>query len=279
MPRRFLALLVTLVLAAGAGAACGQEELSAQEIVAGAADATAEAGTSKLALRITTKVGEQNVDISSEGVIDYDEQHGRLTMDLAALGLPGANGQMELLLLGKVIFMKLPAGALPPQLSAKPWVRLDLEALANREGFNLGSLDQLRNSDPTKTLEYLRGASEDVTEVGDEKVRGADTTHYKATVDLRKAAEAQPEAKEAIEQAIEQLGTSIVPMDVWIDDEGRLRRMRYEMDLSKSPQAQQSGQQLGNLKLDMELYDFGTKVDVAEPPADQVTEFETLLGG
>ena len=278
MRRRLLASLLTLALAL-TGAACGQDEQSAQEIVAGAADATAEAGTSKLAIKVMTKVGEQNVNINSEGVIDYDQQRGRLSMDLAALGLPGANGQMEMLLMGKVIFMKLPPGALPPQLSAKPWVRLDLEALAKREGFNLGSLDQLRNSDPTNTLDYLRGASDNVTEVGEEKVRGTDTTHYKATVDLRKAAEAEPEAKEAIDQAIEQLGTSKVPMEVWIDDDGRLRRMRYDMDLSKSPQAQQSGQQLGSLQLDMELYDFGTKVDVAEPPADQVTEFDSLLGG
>jgi hypothetical protein len=275
--RRLLALLLAAVISVVAPA-CG-ESASAQEIVAGAADATNEAGTSKLTINIKTKVGDQEVNVATEGLIDYANERGRLTMDLAALGLPGASGTMEMLLMGKVIFMKLPPQGLPAELQAKPWVRLDIEKLAQREGFNLGSLDQLRNSNPTNTLEYLRGAADDVTEVGSEKIRGEDTTHYKATLDLTKAGEAEPKAKEAIDEAIKQLGTSTIPVEVWIDDEGRLRRMRYDMDLSKSPQAKESGQQLGNLHLDMELYDFGTKVDVSEPPADQFTEFETLLGG
>jgi hypothetical protein len=29
----------------------------------------------------------------------------------------------------------------------------------------------------------------------------------------------------------------------------------------------------------MELYDFGTPVDVQAPPADQVTDFGSMLGG
>ena len=278
--RRLLVLLPALLLAVVAPACV--EQASAQEIVAEAADATTEAGSSKLVMKIATKVGEQNVNVNAEGVVDYAQERGRISMDLAALGLPGASGSLEMLLMGKVIFMKLPPQGLPPQLQAKPWVRMDLEALAEKEGFNLGNLDQLRNSNPTNTLGYLRGASEDVKEVGEEDVRGTKTTHYRATVDLKKAAAAEPEAKEAIDQAIEQLGTSSFPMDVWIDDEGRLRRMRHEIDSSKSPQGQQAaqaGQPVGKVSVDMELFDFGTKVDVAEPPADQVTEFETLLGG
>jgi hypothetical protein len=62
-------------------------------------------------------------------------------------------------------------------------------------------------------------------------------------------------------------------MDVWVDGDGRLRRLEYEMELSDVDGARVA------VGVTMELYDFGVEVDVVAPPADETTDLFELLGG
>ena len=104
---------------------------------------------------------------------------------------------------------------------------MDLDELV--PGFSdLASLSQGQN-DPTAQLEYLRGIS-DAEEVGTEQVAGVETTHYSGTVDLDAAYDRLPddtrgELKQAIAQARKQFGHGAMPVDVWVDGDGLLRRM------------------------------------------------------
>jgi hypothetical protein len=185
---------------------------------------------------------------------------------------------MEALLLGTVVYLKLP-GTLQAQVPGnKPFARIDLQAAGQSQGLDFGALSQ--STDPTSGLGYLYGASDNVTKVGNETLRGAKTTHYKATVDLQKAElKMTPEQKQAVEKVRTQLGTSTFPVDAWIDGAGRVRKMTYAIDMSKAktPAGQPAG--TGQTIITVELFDYGTAVNVAEPPADQVADMTKQASG
>jgi len=107
-------------------------------------------------------------------------------------------------------------------------------------------------------LKYLKGSSQSVTRVGEEQVRGAHTTHYRAQVDLQRA----------VQQGVFGQATAAFPVDVWIDDQGRASRTSYSMKAVTA----------GSFSFTQELYDFG-KADVSgvtAPPADQTRDISSL---
>jgi hypothetical protein len=128
-------------------------------------------------------------------------------------------------------------------------------------------------------LDYLRGASNDITRVGTEDVRGTQTTHYRVVVDLNKAADLSPTAKDAIKSTITLLGSSKQPLDLWVDDQGRVRQMKYTVDLSKSKVSTSTPDVPGSVTFTLNLFDFGVPVQATLPPADQVVDLSALTGG
>jgi hypothetical protein len=163
---------------------------------------------------------------------------------------------------------------LPPELGAPtPWVKVDLAASGLHGGADGAQLRQFQQADPTQFLAYLRGVSDEVETLGREAVRGVGTTHYRATVDLERASREAGAFTdpERFRQLVEQLGTSTVDLDVWVDDEGRVRRQRFEQPLPEPPGA--------TVGVTLELFDYGAPVEVSAPPADQVTDLTELLSG
>jgi hypothetical protein len=129
-------------------------------------------------------------------------------------------------------------------------------------------------------MQFLRGASDDIEELGKEEVRGVETTHYRATVDLEEAAEQGAEIGELSDEMREQLqaeiermkaqtGLDTLPVDVWVDEDDLLRRMK--MDLSFAVEGEQVG-----MDMTMDFFDFGVDVRVARPPADQTIDITEL---
>jgi LppX_LprAFG lipoprotein len=254
-------------------AGCGPQA-SPQEVVASSAEATQEAGSANMSMEMRME-GAQPLTMTADGAFDFASGQGAMTMNLGALGEQMGMGEIEMRTDGTTMYMKM-----PPQMGAPtPWVSTDLKNAAGVGG--LGQLGQLNNNDPRGTMDMLRGVAE-VEEVGREEVRGTEPTHYTAVVDLNKALEDAPEeSKQALQQQLKMLGTSDLPIDVWIDDDGLLRRQDMTMDLSKAAAAggAPAGQGPAEMFMRMELFDFGTEVDVAPPPADQVTDMAKLQGG
>jgi hypothetical protein len=91
------------------------------------------------------------------------------------------------------------------------------------------------------------------------------------TVDLEKVAKLNPEQRGNVERVIEQSGVREVPTEVWVDDDGLVRRMKLLYD-----DMQFAAGQRGDMAMTMELYDFGLEVDVEPPPAGQVVDIEKL---
>ena len=221
--------------------------------------------------------GPPQAPITVAGEADFQAHRGHMLIDLSQLGLPGP--PVDAVFDNATVYEKFPqalGAALPP---GKSWVKVDLATAGKSVGVGAGGIGQAQAGDPSQTLDYLRGVSDHVTRVGTEDVRGTQTTHYRAVADLEKAAERSPTAREQIKASIKLLGSSTQPLDVWIDAQGRVRRMKYAVDLSKSKAAASTPRVSGLATFTLDLFDFGVPVQATVPPADQVTDLSALTGG
>src|SRR5204862_396375 len=103
------------------------------------------------------------------------------------------------------------------------------------------------------------------------------TTHYKGAVDLRKVADKAPaklraELRTNVDRLIALTGSSTIPVEVWVDEHGYVRKERYTEKL-----------ELQGHKVDVEesveLFDFGTPVIAPVPPAADVSDFTAATTG
>jgi hypothetical protein len=271
-----VASLVLPALLAG----CGSSPTTPLAVVQAAAAETAGADTARVTMTMEPDgllTGDSA--IKAEGAMDFAANRGRISMDLGTISGGLIPGEVEYLFDGTAVYFRLPTaltGALP---ASKPWLRLDFDDVGDELGFDLEGIEQFRSNDPTAMLHYLRGSGE-VTEVGNEEIRGVVTTRYQATLDLTKARDQVPEgARGAYDQARAQLGVDTLPAEIWVDDEGRMRKLALTVDYSKAENPDGSPRDLGKLRMTMtmELYDFGADVDVSPPPADQVGDLKTLI--
>lgn len=297
-----LLLVVAAVMAAACGSSGGDGSFAEQEepteptpieAVQVAYRTTTEAKTAKVAFETTisglpvgpngAKAPGQTADGSlrmiGEGVVDFENQAGSTTMQ-------GPLGEVEVRTIGGTAYQRMPEAFRAQMPGQKPWIRMDLDEMMREQyGASLSELQGNASNDPAQQLGYLRGVSDSVEEIGSEEIRGVQTTHYRAEVDLEKAAaeqEGEP-ARQAYEKLEQQLGQSTLPVDVWIDDEGLVRRYEMSMDMPlpnpagapSSPDAERGGE--AKVTVAQELYDFGTPVSVEPPPADQTADFADLM--
>ncbi|HVD69964.1 MAG TPA: DUF6612 family protein [Actinomycetota bacterium] len=214
----------------------------------------------------------QTIEATGEGEFSDDPLQVHTTYRFT--DMPGVEGdfEMEMILDGSVMYMRSPMLSRSPGLDTD-WISMDLDELV--PGFSdLASLSQGQN-DPTAQLEYLRGIS-DAQEVGTERVAGVETTHYSGTVDLDAAYDRLPddtrgELKQAIAQARKQFGHGAMPVDVWIDGDGLLRRMTMSLESGGN-----SAVDFG-MEMTMEIPEYGIAMHLPIPKAGDVTDVSDLL--
>ena len=95
------------------------------------------------------------------------------------------------------------------------------------------------SGDPAQMLTYLNAASDSIHRVGTQTVRGVATTRYHVVLDLFKVAAQAPAAQQAavrrtFAHEVKLLGTHTMPIDVWIDSSGLVRREQIAIPL-KAP--------------------------------------------
>jgi len=274
--RRLAAMVAALGLL---GVACGGGgTTSAVTLIRESPTKTASARTARLEVVVErpSAPGRQGTPIKVTGEADFQTHRGHMLIDLSQLGLPGP--PIDAVFDNTTIYEKLPRTLVPTLPAGKSWVKIDLAAAGRAIGVDVNALSQSQAGDPSQTLAYLRGASDNVTRVGTEDVRGTQTTHYRAVLDLNKAADQSPGASQAIKSAINLLGSSKQPADVWVDADGRLRRMRYTVDLSKSKVAASTPGVPGSLTFTLDLFDFGVPVQAAVPAPAEVVDLGALTG-
>jgi hypothetical protein len=256
-----LAALVGLLLVLSA---CGGP--SPQDLLDDAPAALEEAGSSRFEMRVTA-VGE-GVDSRYSAVGEQDFETGTMRME-ADLGLEASS--TETLAVGEVMYLRSPMFVLFTGDEDR-WVRVDLRESGQAAGLDVDALVEGQTG-PAALLQQLRGAADEVEEVGEEEIRGVATTHLRVVVDTQRAIEdSPPAAREQLRTFAEASGMpDEYPMDVWIDDDGLPRRLSTVVEVQDETMGTVTQQTV------LELYDFGVTVRVEEPDEDEVVDLGDLM--
>jgi hypothetical protein len=233
--------------------------------------------------------------LSGEGAFDVKNERASFAVDMSSLakllggfvsGFPGADKadlpdfddpagwQLETVQDGDVAYVRLPAVAdqLP---EGKTWIR-GTAGDVKAGGFDFKELDPFARNDPRDVLEALRGLSGDIETVGTEDLRGVETTHYRARLDpaaLAKQATARnADAASLFDRLAGQSGVTEIPLDIWIDGNGLVRKLTVDVDASDAAAG------AGKVSLAFELWDYGEPVEIDVPAASQVADASALHG-
>jgi hypothetical protein len=282
VPRaRFFPLLILvamMVAACGGGLGIGADRLSSADLTA-VADRTAQERSAHLSFdaRFQGFPGvNEGLTMFGESEAELSGRRYRTQMDfpLALLGQEGAGEGTQMTTLIKdeaIYYLDIPFLTRLLQ-SPTEWILMDVQSLPP------GS-DELRSlatgqNDPSQVINFLRGAEGEFRRVGEASLGGVPTTRYRGVIDLDLAAQRAPaEMRERVKasrsELATELGTTRLPTEVWIDDEGLVRQVRYEYPLRDSNR--------GRLVFTTHLSEFGIPVDVTPPPVDEVTDILDLM--
>jgi hypothetical protein len=254
-------------LAAVAFAAAGCGSGLSLDPVAKAADRTAQQGGSHVAL--TVDIGLPNgkhASLDGSGVLDQTTGDADLTFDLSQLAPQLGGKRLEEVVKDHVVYVKLPVAALP---GGKPWVKIDPRQFARRAGLKLpaanGSFDP---SSFQASLQALGSAAHSQT-VGKETVDGVETTHYRATVDIRKLLQqgsSTPKKTAALLRSSPFAKVRTEMFDVWVGSDDLIHKLSFALGPSAPV----------HVALAMTFSDFGTDVNVQAPPAGATTDAGAL---
>ncbi|MER6527050.1 hypothetical protein [Streptomyces sp. NPDC001508] len=216
-----------------------------------AADDLRAAGSSRAGTSMEMATGGTRVTIRGKGVYDYRRQLGQLTVVLPQdpTGATEHRPITELLAPG-ALYMKNRGAGVP----ADKWVRVDTATLSD------GNLVTGGATDPYAAAELLRG-TRTATYMGRTEVGGTAVRHYRGTADLAVAARAASAGnRAALAAAAKGFATAEVPFDVYLDDQGRIRKLRQRFSFVNGQQKTPVAVASTTL-----LYDFGTDVHVKLP--------------
>ncbi len=255
---RRLALGAVALVAAGCGGGGGSS--ATPDDIARAASKTASTGS----LEADFAVSAQGLSGSGSGIFNSKQRTGELKMKLNA---SGREIPVDSFVDGDILYLRSPAFA-QATTQDKQWIKLNLTTLGSAQGSTdvSGILDA--SPTPANALAYLQGSST-VDKIGSESVGGVDTTHYSVSANLDRAAQrASGATRTAVQGVISQSGVKTLPLDVWVDGNGYIRKVRYDEHAGRRQAA----------KVTMELHDFGKPVAISAPPSDSVVDLTKTVG-
>ena len=292
------------LLAVGCGGGDSSSSVSGEPIsfeqLARSASTSAEAKSGRFAfdLSMTFPGSDEPFALSGEGAFDEVSGRSSFAVDMSSFakllggfvaGLAGPNAKdvpdfddptgwkIEVVQDGDVGYLRFPA--LDDQLpEGKSWIRADETDASARSGFDFDEFEQFAESDPRELLDALRAVTSDIEMVGSEQLRGARTTHYRAVIDPVELAKFAPTGDQAssqslVDQITAQSGFGPVPVDVWIDATGLVRKLSMAFEATEPGTTRSS-----KVSMAFELWDYGETVEIALPPASQVADASAVHG-
>ncbi|MCS7006192.1 MAG: hypothetical protein RMM28_03400 [Thermoleophilia bacterium] len=221
MRATFLALAIAIATA-GCGTVENEPNLSA------ALEQTEASPTVRFEISSATVFDDDTSSMVCVGGLDRAREAARIECEW------GADSRFELVSIGATTYVRYQGELIGELPAGKVWVKVPTEA---------GPLDEFR---PDAILGTLRQASGETERVGREDVRGVETVRYRVMVTCAGARLACD---------------GVVPVDVWIDDGGLLRRIQIDDDIGEGT---------------IEFFDFGAEVEIEAPPDDKVVDDSSL---
>jgi hypothetical protein len=201
-------------------------------------------------------------DISGEGDMQFAADNLTMSMDMST-----PQGDMSMLLVDKVLYLKLPAGQ---EIGGKPWLKIDPSGDDPISKLMGSMMDQMtKNADPRAALEQFEEAGEITSTEENVEVNGAQGTHYTITVDVDKLVEAQTDEtlKKAMEEAVQSGAIEDFPAELWVYEDGMPARFKLSM-----PTTDPATGQAADVDMQVDYTDWGKEVTVEVPPADEVAD-------
>ena len=109
-----------------------------------------------------------------------------------------------------------------------------------------------------------------------EEVRGVSTTHYRTSVDLTKYAKLVPESQREqvssmLDELVQQTGLREIPVDVWVGEDGLVRRLELTMTMT-----QPGSTQTAAASMSYEMFDYGEPVHITLPLPSETVDVTAL---
>ena len=238
-------MLAALALGA-AVAGCGDDSVKTLQH---AARVTDREDTAQLILHATVDRDGRSSDITGQGVVSTHagEQEGEVRL---ALNTHPAGYDMDVILHRGAMWMT--GTSLPKLPGDKRWLKIDFTKLVGRRI----STPSGNGTSFTTVLAYLGGIRE-AEEVGSDKILGAKATHYRAQIDVQRAADAihDPAARSIF---LLDTGTAkTLPIDVWVDGDDHIVRYQHTTHMADGI----------TVATTMDFVTFGIPLSLGVPPA------------
>lgn len=199
------------------------------------------------------------IEIRGKGVFNGETRRSQATYTVAA-----ATDEFEMEGVGDGTTMYFKSEQLQPRLpDGDEWAGLDMSlGISSETGFG-------GNSDPTLQLDVLRAASDEFEVLGKERIRGAETTGYRSTLDPDSYARylrSKGSTKAARQyELVAERAPSTTEIEAWIDGRKLVRRMKAIVT-AHDPE---SGEAIST-RMTVDLYAFGISPEIQLPDPDTV---------
>jgi hypothetical protein len=212
------------------------------------------------------------------GAFDNASGDSSFYMDMSGVAAAGGEeippelaelfGEMEVRQIGDTSYVKF--GFFNMFLGAETsWIAMPADENDPTGGFSMTS-----PGNPSEILGSFEEAGAEVEVIGTEVVNGVNATHYRAVFDMETLiAQATPEERAELE-AQGPLPTDVMPMDVWISDDGLV--IRFIMEIDGDSVETTPGESFGHMLMRYDMFDLNSNIVIEPPPPEEVTHIDDL---
>lgn len=228
---------------------------------------------------IDSDLGPIDLSIPFSASFDFVTGDGHMMMDFSSMAemmaeeapeFADAFGRFEIRQIGETAYVNF--GLLTMMFGVETeWLAMPVE---DGEGFATGFTSGINPYDATEFLTSLSASGGELTVLGTESLRGIETTHYRAHFDLEALAKENPEAFAELQES-GPMDVDELPVELWIDGQGRIHRYLFELDGSET-RGLEAGEEFDYMRVQFDFSDFGGRATIDPPPADQVTDIGDL---
>jgi hypothetical protein len=267
-------IAVSAALACAAATGCGGDDGPDRKAIQDGVRTTIERGPLRVSFRGTVRVGDGRTLTFRGGGHDHPAKRSfELTTASGdfAQAVPGTSApdfDTKIVKLGAVYHVSSPRIGKRGQ-----WLRLDISEFTEGDAAAARVLAQSHQSTSAQILDYAAAAETD-EEVGQERVGGVETTRYRGTVHIAEVARHVPAAERAaVADNAATLrtatGKATMPIEVWLDRDGLMRRGRLSYTLVRGPVS--GGAFRATLTLEGHFSEHGRPVDIRAPRGEMLT--------
>ena len=255
-----------------------------EDDVAAAAGATKAQGSARVETVSRISVDSEQSVFRSIGVVDYANDRREEETHAAAAG-DSSPQSSRTITVGSVTWSEIPDSDAFPR-GSKRWLRSDaaevekmMEEQRSTETSEDGSMTSVMmvsstpETSPDEFLDYLDGVAPDPERIGEERVRGVQTTRYRTQLDVERATRRDLEregwAEPNIQRVLEGMEGGPAEIDIWIGADGLIRRIVWHTESAQKPS--------WSIETTTEFFDFGVEVDIQPPPPGEVMDQDEWL--